>query len=165
MSCSLKLSDSESRYYHHLVQFNQARNAVERNFHLNALSVESKSTDSLPLDSYCILNSWHCLATLELARFSDFDSTPKAIVERFRGLLTLSEAAQALSTLSETRLLIEGPEGRLVPSGGVLRKSEEVASLAIRKYRLSCLDLSRQVLDLDPVEKREFGSVNLLLND
>lgn len=164
---ALNLSESESRYYYHLVRFNQARNSVERDFHLNAMLVESKRsrTESLPLDCYSILNSWHCMAILELARFPDFDATPKAIITRFRGLLSLAEAKQAIDILRETELLIEGPEGRLVPSGEVLRTTDEVTSLAIRKYHLSCLHLGRQVLDLDPVDKREFGSVNLLLNE
>lgn len=165
LSRALELSESEARYFRHLVRFNQAKNSDEKEFHLNSMLIESQRSrsDSLPLNSYRILNAWHCLAIRELARLPNFESSPEAVSSRFRGLLTESEADHALKALIETGLLVEGSDGRLVPSDEILRTTDEVNSVAIRKYHMSCLDLGQKILDLDSVENREFGSVNILL--
>lgn len=162
---ALELSDSESRYFRHLVRFNQAKTAEIREFHLNAMLVESRRNvrDNIPTNSYRILNAWHCLAIRELARLPDFDANPKAISERFRGLLSPPEAKRAVRDLVETGLLIEAEDGRLSPSDEALRSTDEVTSLAVRKYHASCLELGQKILGLDEIEAREFGSINLLL--
>jgi uncharacterized protein (TIGR02147 family) len=163
---ALGLGDKELSYYQHLVQFNQAKDDSEREQHLAAMMVQMgrKHGSNLSLDSYRALEDWHCLAIRELARTPNFDPNPVAISARLKGLLTLTEARRALKILIETGLLIPNANGKLEPATDTARSSDEVNSLAIRRYHKSCLELGKRIIEQEPVEDREFGSINLLIN-
>lgn len=161
---ALGLKDRALSYYEQLVQFNQAKDDVERTQHLTAMMgfIRRAPGGNLSLHSYSILENWHCLAIRELARFDSFNPEPSAISEKLRGLITPSEARRAFLKLIDTGHLIKRGDGSAwKPSNKTLRTSDEVNSLAIRKYHQSCLDLGKKILEIDPVDKREFGSVNL----
>jgi uncharacterized protein (TIGR02147 family) len=117
------------------------------------------------MDSYRALENWHCLALRELARRPNFDPNPAVISARLKNLLTQTDARRAIKLLIDTRMLIENENGQLVPSMDTARSTDEINSLAIRKYHKSCLDLGKKVIEQEPVEAREFGSINLLLKD
>ena len=162
---ALGLDDKELSYYQQLVQFNQAKDDTEREQHLSAMMshMGRRIGSNLSIDSYRTLENWHCLALRELARLPNFDPNPAAISGRFKNLLTQTEARRAIKLLIDTRMLIENENGELVPTEDTARSTDEVSSLAIRKYHKSCLDLGKKVIEQEPVEAREFGSINFLV--
>ena len=161
---ALSLSDGALKYYLNLVQFNQAKDNTQREHHLSAMmtSIQRNSSANIPLESYKVIENWHCLAVRELARMPNFDPTPSSVSARLKGLMSVSEARRAIKALTDTGLLTE-ENGSLRPSEETLRTTDEINSLAIRKYHASCLDLAKKILDVDAVEDREFGSINLIL--
>ena len=162
---ALGLGDKELSYYQQLVQFNQAKDDTEREQHLSAMMshMGRRIGSNLSMDSYRTLENWHCLALRELARLPNFDPNPAAISARFKNLMTQADARRAIKLLIDTRMLIENESGQLVPAVDTARSTDEVSSLAIRKYHKSCLDLGKKVVEQEPVEAREFGSINFLV--
>ncbi|MEI6833902.1 MAG: TIGR02147 family protein [bacterium] len=162
---ALGLVDKELSYYQQLVQFNQAKDDTQREQHLSVMMshMGRRSGSNLSMDSYRALENWHCLALRELARRPNFDPNPAAISARLKNLLTQTDARRAIKLLIDTRMLVENENGQLVPSMDTARSTDEINSLAIRKYHKSCLDLGKKVIEQEPVEAREFGSINLLL--
>ncbi|RYZ91232.1 MAG: TIGR02147 family protein [Proteobacteria bacterium] len=162
---ALQLSAQELYYYQHLVKFNQAKSDRVRESYLKVILTETKrrSGDNLPTNSYRVLESWHFFVIRELARMPRFDPDPHAIAKRLRDLLTPSEANTAVNLLLDTRLLMVDSAGNLVASDEALRTTDEINSLAIRSFHRSCLELGKRILELDPIEEREFASMNILL--
>lgn len=165
LGLALGLKDRELSFYQRLVQFNQSKDDVERSQHISSMLtyLNRLPGDNLALKSYGILEDWHCLAIRELSRCDSFDSSPSAISTKLRGLMTSSEARKAFNKLIDTGILVKHSDGKVRTSSETLRSSDEINSLAIRKYHRSCLDLAKKILDRDPVEVREFGSVNISL--
>lgn len=160
---ALGLTETELCYFRPLVAFTDAKASADRETYLSILVAESQRRKgaTLPLMAYRVLESWHGLVIRELARLPGFDAD--AVPQRLKGRLSASEARRAVTALVETGLLAPAPGGGLVASDETLRTSDEISSLAIRRYHRSVLALAADVLDTDPVSDREFGSITLLL--
>ena len=162
---ALGVSDREMPYYQKLIQFNQAKDGTEKETFLNELmSHRGRSLEAnMNIQAYQVLEQWHGLAIRELARTPNFDPTPHAISARFGGLISPVQAKRALKLLIDANLLTVADDGTICASSEALRSTDEVNSIAIRRYHKSCLDLGKRIIETEPITEREFGSVNLVL--
>lgn len=162
---ALGVSDREMPYYQKLIQFNQAKDGTEKENFLNELmSHRGRSLEAnLNMQAYQVLEEWHGLAIRELARMPNFDPNPQALSARFRGLLSPIQARRAVKLLIEANLLTVDEDGNIRATSVALRTTDEINSVAIRRYHKSCLDLGKRIIETEPLNEREFGSVNLVL--
>lgn len=164
---ALGISERELAYYHKLIQFNQAKDDFEKETFLKEMmSHLGRSLQAnISMKAYKILENWHCIAIRELARLPNFDSNPHAIAQKLKGLLTPHEAKKALKTLLEVGMLRLDHSGKLEATNDSLRTTDEVNSIAIRRYHQSCLALGSKIIETEPIESREFGSVTALVKN
>ena len=163
---ALGISERELTYYHKLVQFNQAKDDLEKETFLKEMMSQlGRSLEAnLSMKAYKILEDWHCIAIRELARLPNFDPNPSAISQKLKGLLTAKEAKRALNMLFDVGMLQVSEDGKTTTSSESNRTTDEVNSIAIRRYHQSCLSLGAKIIETEPIESREFGSVTLLIN-
>lgn len=164
---AVDLEGDHLRYFQSLVRFNQAKTAEEKRFFFERMMEARPRTEArlLEQDQYEVLRNWHCLVLRELVRLPDFDPQPAAISARCRGRLSPSEAKDALDLLVRTGLVARTDAGEYKAGEETLRTSDEVRSIAVQQYHESCLELGKQALRQDPLESREFASVNFALTE
>jgi len=163
---ALGINERELAYYHKLIQFNQAKDDLEKETFLKEMMSQlGRSLEAnISMKSYQILEDWHCIAIRELARLPNFDPNPHAIAAKLKGLITPQEVKKALKVLLEVNMLRMSDDGQILPTSESLRTSDEVNSIAIRRYHQSCLNLGAKIIETEPIESREFGSVTILIN-
>jgi uncharacterized protein (TIGR02147 family) len=165
LAMALGMNSKEISYYHKLIQFNQAKEPAEKeHFLCEMMSQLGRSMgENISMKSYKVLEEWHGLAIVELARLPEFDPNPQMISARLKGLLSAQEAKRAVQLLLDVGMLKYIDDGAIVATDQTIRTSDEVNSLAIRRYHKSCLELGKKIIEIEPVTEREFGSVNVLI--
>jgi uncharacterized protein (TIGR02147 family) len=165
LGLALGMSSKEIAYYHKLIQFNQSKDPTEKELFLSEMMSQLGRSmgENISMKTYQILEEWHGLAIMELARLPKFDPNPHMISARMKGLLTPQEAKRAIKLLFEVGILKVLDDGGITVSNQTIRTSDEVNSIAIRRYHKSCLDLGKKMVEIEPVSDREFGSINVLI--
>ena len=164
---ALGLQGGRLFYFMALVRFNQCGTAQEKE-QLFAQLVSARPRGLPPnfnIEHYLILESWHCLAILELTKHSRFSETPAEISRLLKGRLRPGEAKAALALLLRMGMLVRGAKGKLQTAQRILKTSDEVNAVAVRKYHKSCLRLGLAVLESDQTAVREFSSLNVALTE
>jgi uncharacterized protein (TIGR02147 family) len=165
LGVALGMNSKEIAYYHKLIQFNQAKDPTEKEHFLSEMMSQLGRSmgENISMKTYQVLEEWHGLAIIELARLPGFDPNPHAIAARLKGLLTPQEAKRATKLLLEVGLLKILDDGAVAPTNLTIRTSDEVNSIAIRRYHKSCLELGKKMVETEAVAEREFGSVHILI--
>ena len=133
---------------------------VERQ--LEVLRSEPPKYYTLADDAYRIFSGWRLPVIFELAHARDFQPEPSWLAERLWPETTEAEAAEALETLIEIKLLVQ-EDGRLVPVSRTVvdkdfhtdfRKDPTQRRKALYYQHLEQLQLAAQaLLSIDPKER------------
>lgn len=162
---AMALSCDHLRYFQNLVHFNQARTTTEKEFFLDQLVAARPRSPARTFEAeqYQALRNWHCMIVRELVRLPKFDPSPAAISRRLHSRIKTSEAKRAFEMLCRTGMVQQTDDGSYVAEHRTIKSSDEVASVMLRAYHKSCLELGKQILDEVPVTEREYASVNTIL--
>lgn len=162
---AIGLKERELNYFEIMVRFNLAKINKEKEYYLNQLVVNRppKIKTSITSDQYNLLRNWHCMVIRELVRLPGFQEDENWISLKLKKRLTPKEAKIALGALINTNMLVRNQDGKLIPADRFIKTPDEVRSVIIQQYHKSCLANAALALE-DPLETREFGSVNLVLS-
>lgn len=89
---------------------------------------------------YLLINSWGAVAVLELARCKGFTWDTDRIVKLLCDRVSAEEVERIARTLSSLGLLVEGPDGRLIPSNETVSFGNEVRADQVANYYISVYD-------------------------
>jgi uncharacterized protein (TIGR02147 family) len=135
---------------------------------LSLLSASGKDPENgqssiamLEVDRFKIISDWYHFAILSLTEIPKSRPDPKWVAKRLG--ISATNAEDAILRLKRLGLLeIQGNSWHQCSQP--LSVSSPVPSSAIRKYHHQILEKASQSLDVDPVEKREFGAMTLAIN-
>lgn len=116
----------------------------------------------LTADQFHVASDWYYFGILSLTETEAFRNDPAWIAQRLA--ITPQDAQVALDRLKRLGMLIEDQYGRLKRGAAHYRTSDDVASVSARKAHFQNLDLARQSLERDPVDKRDFTCLTLPLD-
>jgi uncharacterized protein (TIGR02147 family) len=114
------------------------------------------------MDQYHLISDWYSFAILALAETEGFRDSPAWVAKLLK--IKIPEAAKALQRLERLDLMTRDKTGHLVTTGEQLATSTDTANLYLRKSHHQNLELARQSLDLDPVERRDFSSMTMAID-
>jgi len=123
----------------------------------------AEKVDDRRLDLYL---KWYCAAILELAHCRGFRPDPAWIADRLTPPIGEEQAREALRTLRDTGLLVDGPDGALIPAEVVVTPVEippGKVSSAIREYHLSALERAARALHEVSGFERRFATQTIAL--
>jgi uncharacterized protein (TIGR02147 family) len=126
-------------------------------------SADASDSDFLLLkeDTFQLMSSWYYMAILSLAETHDASAEPREVASRL-GIKEF-EAKEALSSLLRLKF-IEIVAGCLKRTVQQVTTSTDVPSSAIRKYHSENLKRADESLQRDPVELRDFSSINMAMD-
>jgi len=154
-----------SRYFAHLVAFNQAKTSVERAQYYDKLTgfQSYRQAHKLELAHAAYFSDWYMPAIRELAASREFRSDPEWIADQLIPRITPLEAQRALETLVELGLLLRKPDGKLVQADALLSTGPETRGLHIVAFHRAMTMRAMESIDLVPAAERDISSLTLCL--
>jgi uncharacterized protein (TIGR02147 family) len=146
---ALALNKQESRFFKHLVQFNQARTAEEKQDHYAVLVTMSNNVSRYVLGSeqFEYLSKWHNVVIRELVCQHDFKDNFSALASSIVPPISKREAESSVKLLLRLGLIVKHPDGRYRQIDRALATNREVAGPAIRAFNKTMIDLARRSVD------------------
>jgi uncharacterized protein (TIGR02147 family) len=122
----------------------------------------TKQTTQLDSDSFKSISEWYHFAILSLAETRDFKPESEWIANRLN--IKVSKANAAIERLLRLGMFKEANNGKLVLAKAQYRTSDEIASLALKKAHATNLELAKESLINDPIDKRDFNAMTMAID-
>jgi uncharacterized protein (TIGR02147 family) len=133
---ALKLSDKEKTFFRHLVFFNQARTAAEKQEHyavLRSLAGNVKETVLKP-SQYDYFAAWYVPVVRELVCIMDFGNDFGALGRAIQPPIGAVEARRAVRLLEKLGMIRRRAEGKYEQTATAIVADDAITMLAQRNY-------------------------------
>lgn len=159
------LDADASRYFVHLVTFNQAKSSTERAQAYDKLSgfQSYRQAHKLELAHAAYYSDWYMPAIRELAAAAQFRAEPEWIADQLVPKISPLQAQRALETLIELGLLVRNAAGRWVQADALVSTGPETRGLHIVAFHRAMTQRAIESIDLVPASERDISSLTLCL--
>lgn len=159
------LDADASRYFVHLVAFNQAKSSSERAQAYDKLTgfQSYRQAHKLELAHAAYYSDWYMPAIRELAASVQFRADPEWIADQLVPRISPLQAQRALETLIELGLLVENAAGRWVQADALVSTGPETRGLHIVAFHRAMTQRAIESIDLVPAAERDISSLTLCL--
>lgn len=165
--CAKKLGlvDRQVRFFVKLVEIDQETNDSLKSIHIRELQalLPHAKKKQLGLEDTEYLSHWLFPVIHELVALKDFTPDALWIERRLRVKVQRSEIDRCLRTLLESGYLFKGETGRYETKDSVIVSTDELHSFAVRQFHRMILSQSTDVLEIVPVEEREYAALTMML--
>jgi len=160
---ALKLNDKEGSFFRHLVLFNQARSANEKQQHYVMLlsmmhTVKEHRLTALQHEYY---NHWYVPVVREIVSLYDFKGDYRNLAAAVIPSITVREARYAVKLLKKLRMIKELPHGTYRQTRTAIVSDSSVARMAVRSFNREMLRKAENAIDEIPVEERQIYGVTV----
>jgi uncharacterized protein (TIGR02147 family) len=159
------LEADATRYFVHLVGFNQAKTSSERaQFYDKLTSFQSyRQAHKLEIAHAAYYSDWYMPAIRELAASAQFREDPEWIADQLIPTITPLQAKRAVEVLCDLGLLVRNEAGRLVQADALLSTGPETRGLHIVAFHRAMTQRAIEAIDLVPAAERDISSLTLCL--
>ena len=160
---ALQLNETAADYFEALVQFNQAKNSMEKEFYQSRMKrVRSrfKGDSEKTLEEYEFesISNWLHHAIMVLTNVQWFRDNPQWIKQRLYNLATQEEVAQVLERLEKINLIHRDKDGRLRQSFRQIKTKPELQRVSAKMFYEGLLKRAVQALNICTPEEREYSA-------
>jgi uncharacterized protein (TIGR02147 family) len=125
--------------------------------------IKSKDYDrSLSINAFQVISDWYYFAILSLAEIEDFSIDKKWISQRLN--ISTKQAADAVVKLRSLEMLVQREDGQWIASGLQFKVPGEISSSAVKNHTDQSLELARESLYRDQLEKRDFSTITMAID-
>ena len=125
---------------------------------LRAASIRQPDIIQLSADQFHIIADWYHYGILVLAETEGFKNDPDWIAKRLS--IQKNQVVPAIERLVRLGMLNE-ENGELKPTGKAYASTDEIVNLSLRRAHAQNLELARQSLERDGVDRRDFVAVTV----
>ncbi|MDD5672803.1 MAG: TIGR02147 family protein [Chitinivibrionales bacterium] len=158
---ALDLNKQESRFFKHLVLFNQSRNAEEKQDHYSVLVTMNNNVSRHVLGSeqFEYLRKWHTVVIRELICQYAFNDDFAALAVAVVPPISRREAESSVRLLLRLGLIVRQDDGIYRQVDRALATNREIAGPAIRAFNKTMIDLANRAVDtIENTERNVSGS-------
>jgi uncharacterized protein (TIGR02147 family) len=116
----------------------------------------------LSSDQFSVISDWIHFAILNLVKTKNAKSDPAWMAERLN--LTEVKVAAAIERLERLGLLEKDSQGKWKRTYARVNTTDDVISVSVQKSHLNDLDLARQSILQDPIDRRDFSSMTIAIS-
>ncbi|HKX12382.1 MAG TPA: TIGR02147 family protein [bacterium] len=160
-----KLNESEKKYFHSLVRFNQARNNEEKNQRYLELSQHRHYAAAKPIlwAQYRLFAHWYYATILELVRLpGEGNKDPRWLQKKLNPPVELKLVKQAVQELIALGLIEKDAEsGSLLRREAMLSTPDEVQSLSVALFHQQMSQLAARAVMKENAQDREFSALTI----
>lgn len=152
-----------TRYFQHLVLFNQAKNAALKQEHYAVLRDMHGRVDEKVLSGayYDLFSNWYTVVMRELVCIYNFGDDYQAIAAAVAPPITAAQARKSVELLLSMGLIKRTENGGYVQTNAALVADESVRSLAVRAFTHTMLNHAGTALDELPKERRHISGITM----
>jgi uncharacterized protein (TIGR02147 family) len=161
------LEANESAYFCELVSFGQAKTTEERNRAYERLSQfrPFRAAHRLEPAQAAYHECWYIPAIRELVTHPDFSDDPRWIASVLRPNISVSQAKNALQTLSDLGLIIRDNSGQFKQTDAVVTTGSGPLGHHIVNYHRTMMVQAAKSLDEVPRDERDISSITLSIRE
>lgn len=165
ISVLLKHSEIETAYFSCLVQFGQARNALEKDFYWKSLLALRTRSSSRTLDTnqYEYYSHWYNPVLRELVSLPGIEWTTRSLSKALKPRVPAVQVRHSLELLATLGLVRKNGDFWEKTDTSVATPPE-VRSVAVFNYQRELMDLARHSLENDSHTIRNFTTLTLEMN-
>jgi len=157
-----KFGRRETEYFQTLVQYEQAKQHMQKRFYYEKLlAMRSSSVARLAADKYEYLQKWYYVAIRELLNFFPFKGDYVDLARRVRPYIKPSEAKAAVELLERLELVRRRDDGYYELTDKTISSYPEVPLVAVHNFQLAMMDLAKESIDRFPREKRSVSTLTM----
>ena len=162
---ALSLSGKETLYFENLVQFNQAKNAQDKQYFFERLSAAAEGAESkqfaLMKSRYQYHTCWYYVAVRELVGLSNFQEDLGWISSQLRSKISRRQAQEALDLLVQLDLIRRDENGKLIQSEPLVKYAGGTFNEVHHRFHLEMIERAKESLTTDPYQERTGSGVTL----
>lgn len=113
---------------------------------------------------YRYLSKWYYPAIRELVLLESFRENPSLIAKKLSGLITSTQAKEALEALLEMKLVVRDEKNRLIPTEKNVSTNPEIMEFSVKHYHKNMLDLAGMAMQNTSPEFRDISSITIPVN-
>ncbi len=164
---ALQLNKEETRFFTHLVKFNQAKTDAERNRWYKQLAQSRKYREIKEIEraQFEYYSRWYYAALRELVLLPDFTEDPEWIGDNLNPKITPKEAIEAINLLLRLGFLTRNEQGDLIQTERNLTTAREVASLAVANYHRQMLQRAADSIERTHYAHRDVSSLTVAISE
>ncbi|MBN1601343.1 MAG: TIGR02147 family protein [Chitinispirillaceae bacterium] len=160
---ALKFSDKEAAFFRHLVFFNQAKLAREKQQHYTMMlsmmqSVREQRLTALQHEYY---NHWFVPVIREVVCHFDFRGNYKELAAAVSPPIAVREARFAVKLLKDLNLIELAPNGTFRQTAAAIISDSSVGRMAVRSFNREMLKKAEIALDETSIEERQIYGVTV----
>ncbi len=167
MCGALGLNKTEAAYFENLVYFNQALTFTERNFYFEKLnSIQPATTEAsrardLRQDQFEFYSRWYHVVVRSLIDLYPSVKDPATLAKMVHPAITPKQAQKSIELLTRLGLIHKRSNGTYAISCKLLSTAQELQSLAVQQFHLTCMEHAAKALKELPGDKRNFSGLTL----
>jgi uncharacterized protein (TIGR02147 family) len=159
-----RLGRAETRYFEHLVLFDQARSQEERALFLDRIVAWRKGkVPQIEADQVEFCENWWVVVVRELLDLVESDGDPKTLAKMLRPAATAAQVKHALEVLERLSLIAKDTNGIWRKTEAVL-STGDLADAAIDSFRKDTLRLASEAIDRFPRDERSISTLTVTLS-
>jgi uncharacterized protein (TIGR02147 family) len=167
VSQALRHTPEESRYFEALVRFNQAKTADEKAFYLQRLRKAPKKArketiiQKITGQELALFAEWRHVATRAILEMAPFRDDYAWLARQCTPPITAHQAKQSVKHLEKLGMVERDEDGYRHITSNIVTTDNEVESLYLVRFYLSCLRLASDALKNLPRDKRNVAGVTM----
>jgi uncharacterized protein (TIGR02147 family) len=160
---ALNLNKKEVMFFRHLVQFNQATTAYEKQEHYSVMlsMMDYVNEHRLTADQYIYFDKWYNSAVRELVCLYDFRDNWELLARTVRPAITPRDAKQAVQLLLRLNMIKKQKTGSYRQANPAITSGSDVVSLARRSFNSTMLMLARDSNEKLPPDTRNISGITM----
>jgi len=160
---ALRLDERDTKFFQHLVQFNQARTPAEKQESYTRLRemVEGINPKLIPRNLYDYFDKWYNVVIRELVCMYDFRDDFKKIAQSVSPRIKPLQAKKSVQLLLEIGMIKKLKDGRYRQKNPIITTEDEVKSMVLRKFNSQMIQYARESLDRHPLENRHISGITM----
>lgn len=160
---ALKFSDKEANFFRHLVFFNQAKSAKEKQQHYTVMlsmmqTVREQRLTALQHEYY---NHWFVSVVREMVSLFDFRGDYKALAAAVIPPISIREARFAVELLKKLNLIELSSNGTYRQTATAITSDSSVGRMAVRLFNREMLRKAETALDDTTIGERQIYGVTV----
>lgn len=160
---ALQLTPKEANYFRHLVLFNQAKTAVEKQEHYAVLRSMAGGVKEkvLKADMFDYYDKWYTSIIRELVCLKDFQDDFAVLGKAVKPPVSSSEASKSVALLLRLGLIRKLPGGGYEQTDTALVANDKVLSLALRSFTAWMARYTEQAMEVYERGERHISGITL----
>ena len=160
---ALRLNEKEANFFRHLVLFNQAKSAQEKQEHYTVMLSMMHMVKEYRLTAlqHEYLNHWFIPVVREMVCLHDFKNDFKELASAVTPPITIREARFAIKLLKSLGIIKQLPDGTFRQTAAAIISDSSVARMAVRSFNREMLRKAEIALDNTPTDDRQIYGVTI----